>query len=171
MWEWFQHVMTGAALFAASLIAAGAYASTPVVDTTSKTINGRDGTAEFTIDDGTSIINYKCILDTMRIREITPMDPANVFCTEGTSDQDPGTSTLLFEIAGLGKKGGGASGPFIPAPQDVAVIFTFSEGCTLSMRINSTESYADRLSGQSMRIGLRGMNKGAYVLVWDLGAP
>jgi hypothetical protein len=142
-------------------------AGTPIVDSTSKTITGKMGTAKMTLDNGVNIIDYACILDVMRIREITPMDSANVFCTEGTSDQEPGTSTLLFEIGGLGKFDGPASGPLIPAPQNVPLVFTFHTGCTLTMNANFTEASLDRVAGVNCRIGARGMNKGAYVVVWD----
>lgn len=141
--------------------------STPLTDTTSKTITGKLGTAAMTLDNGTNIIDYKCILDVMRIREIIPMDTANTFCTEGSSDQEPGTSTLLFEIGGLGKYDGAASGPFIPAPQNVTLLFTFHTGCTLSMASNFSEASLDRVAGVNCRIGARGMNKGAYVMTWD----
>lgn len=146
-------------------------ASTPLTDTTSKTLSGRKATAEFTIDNGTNIINYKCVLDTMRVREITPMDAATVFCTEGTSDQEPGTSTLLFEIAGLGKYDGAASGPFIPAPQNVPIVMTFHTECTLTMNANFTEASLDKIAGQNARIGARGLNKGVYTMLWDRVSP
>ncbi len=71
-----------------------------VTDTTSKTITGKDGTANFTITVGGDEIEYKCILDMFRIREVIEMTNADTFCVEGAADQEPGRSQLQFEIAG-----------------------------------------------------------------------
>ena len=106
--------------------------SSTVTDTTSKTITGKDGTADFTMDDGTNLTSYKCILDMFRVREVIEMTNADTFCIEGSTDQEPGRSQLQFEISGVGKKGGPASGPWIPAPQNVALKFTFSTGCFIT---------------------------------------
>jgi hypothetical protein len=141
--------------------------STPVVDTTSKTITGKMATAKFTWDNLTNVFDLSCILDVMRIREVIPMDNSTVFCTEGSSSNDPGTATLLFEIGGLGKYDGPASGPFIPAPQNVAIVMTFHTGCTLTMNANFTEASLDKVAGQNARIGARGLNAGTYALAWD----
>lgn len=141
-----------------------------VPDTTSVPINGKDGTADFTISDGTDIHSYKCILDAMRVREVTEMTNTDTFCVEGTADQEPGRSQILADISGIGKKGGPSAGPLIPAPQGVTVVITFSTGCTLTFRANFSEATADRLVNQNMRIGGRCMSKGPYTLVWDLGS-
>jgi hypothetical protein len=138
-----------------------------VSDSVSKTINGKDGTADFTIDNGTDVISYKCILDMIRVREVVEMTQSDSFCTEGASDQEPGRSQIVGEIGGIGKKDGPASGPLIPAPQNVPVVATFSVGCFLTMRVNFTEASADRLVNQTMRIGGRFLSKGTYVLTWD----
>ncbi len=159
--------LTAMAVIAAAL---ALWASTEVNDTTSTTINGQDGTADFTIDDGSDNIHYKCILDTVRLREQVEMTRADTFCIEGSSDQEPGVSTLFCEISGVGKKGGPASGPLIPAPQNVIIKATFSTGCFLTMTVNFSEATADRLVNQNMRIGGRCQNKGAYVLTWDRGS-
>lgn len=139
-------------------------------DTTSKTINGKSGTADFTIDDGTTILSYKCILDMMRFREIIEMTAADTFCIEGTADQEPGRSQLQFEIGGLGKYDGVSSGPLIPAPQNVAIKATIHTGCFLTLTANFTEASLDRLVNQNARIGARGLSKGAYVVTWDKSA-
>lgn len=146
-------------------------AGTLVTDTTSKPINGKDGTADFTIDDGTDMVSYKCILDQMRVREITEMTNADTFCIEGVADQEPGRSQIVFEISGIGKKGGPASGPWIPAPQNVAIKMTFSTGCFLTFSANFAEASVDRVANQNCRIGGRGMSKGAYVLTWSKSTP
>lgn len=135
-------------------------AETP--DTTSVPINGKDGTADFTLANQ----SYKIILDTMRIREVTEMTRSDVFANEGTADQEPGRSQIVGEISGLGKKSGPASGPIIPAPQGVAIVMTFSTGCFLTLTANFTEASADRLVNQSMRIGGRFLSKATYTLTW-----
>lgn len=142
--------------------------SSPLADTTSKTINGKDGTAQFTIDNGTNILSYACILDSIRIREVTEMTNADTFCIEGVADQEPGRSQILGDIGGIGKKGGPASGPLIPAPQNVPIVITFSTGCTLTLSANFAEADCIRLVNQNCRISGRFMSKGAYVLVWKL---
>jgi hypothetical protein len=138
-----------------------------VADTTSKTITGKDGTANFTITTGSDELEYKCILDMFRIREVIEMTEASTFCIEGVADQEPGRSQLQFEIAGLGKKDGPASGPLIPAPQNVPIKATYSTGCFIAFTANFTEANADRLVNQNMRIGGRGLSKGSYTVTWD----
>jgi hypothetical protein len=145
-------------------------ASSPLADTTSKTINGKDGTADFTIDNGVNVISYKIILDMIRVRELNEMTNADTFANEGTADQEPGRSQLMMEISGLGKKGGPASGPMIPAPQNVPVVATFSTGCTFSCSVNFTEASADRLVNQNCRIGGRCPSKQVYVVTWNRGS-
>lgn len=141
-----------------------------ISDTTSTTISGMDGTANFTIilAGGTDETEYKCVLDMFRIREVIEMTAADTFCTEGSTDQEPGRSQLQFEIAGIGKKNGPASGPMIPAPQGATVKATYSTGCFILMpKTNFTEASADRLVNQNMRISARGLSKGPYSVTWD----
>lgn len=134
-------------------------------DTTSKTINGKDGTADFVINN----ISYKCILDMFRCTSNVEMLTADTFCNEGSTDQEPGRDTLSIEISGVGKKGGPASGPLLPPPQDVPIIATYSAGCTITTQMNFTQADAVRMVNQNMRISGRGVNKGPYVVVWDRG--
>lgn len=138
-----------------------------VTDTTSLPINGKDGTADFQIESGADMQSYKCILDMFRVRELIEMTNADTFCTEGSADQEPGRSQLVGELSGVGKKGGPASGPLIPAPQGVAVLMQWSTGCTIACDVNFVEASADRLVNQTARIGGRFLSKGAYVVVWD----
>jgi hypothetical protein len=140
-------------------------------DTTSKTINGKDGTADFQIKPfgETDSTSYKCILDMFRVREVIEMTNADVFCIEGTADQEPGRSQIVGEASGIGKKGGIAAGPLIPAPQNADLVLQFSTACTLTFTSNFTEASADRTVNQNMRIGFRFLSKKAYVLAWDLG--
>ena len=125
-------------------------------------INGKDGTADFTIN----YVSYKTVLDMFRVREIIEMTVADVFAIEGVSDQEPGRSHIEFEIAGLGKKGASWDGPLIPAPQGVNVKMTFSSGCFLVINANFTEMTGDRLVNTNMRISGRGLSKGVYTLTW-----
>lgn len=142
--------------------------STPVTDTTSKVINGKDGTAQFSMDNGTTIKSYACFFDSIDIREITEMTTADTFCIEGTADQEAGRSQLQFSITGLLKKGGLLSGPLIPAPQDVAIIATYSTGCLFTFNANFTESTASRLVNQNARLSARGLSKATYTVTWLL---
>lgn len=142
------------------------WTSTPVTDTVSVPINGKDGTADFKIDDGTNSRAYACFLDMFRVREITEMTVTDTFCVEGTADQEPGRSQLVGEISGILKKGGALSGPLIPAPQGVTILMTYSAGCTISCKANFTEASADRLVNQTARFSGRFLSKGAYVVTW-----
>lgn len=125
-------------------------------------IAGKDGTADFLI----ATISYKCFLDMFRFREVVEMTSADTFCVEGSADQDPGRSQLVFELSGIGKKGIAAAGPLIPCPQNVAIVATFSTGCFLTFSANFSEANADRLVNANMRIGARGLSKGTYALTW-----
>lgn len=138
-----------------------------VADTTSKPITGKDGTADFTMDDGTNLRSLKCHLDLMRFREVTEMTTSDTFCIEGTADQEPGRAQIVFEIAGLAKYDGPSSGRLLPAPQGVAILATLHTGCTLAFSANFTEAELVRLVNQNARVNARGLSKGAYVVVWD----
>lgn len=128
-------------------------------------INGRDGTADFTIDGD----SYKCFLDMFRVREVVEMSNADTFCTEGSADQEPGRSQLQGECAGIAKKGIANAGPIIPAPQGVEVVMQYSTNCTITLDANFTEAFADRVVNQNARIGGRFLSKGSYVVAWDRG--
>jgi hypothetical protein len=142
--------------------------SPTLVDTTSKPINGKDGTCHFTIDNGVNTIDYNVILDMIRIREVIEMTTTDTFSVEGVADQEPGRSQIVGEISGVGKKGGPASGPLIPAPQGAAIVATFSTNCVLSCLSNFTEAHCDRAVNQTCRVGARFISKGLYVLTWKL---
>jgi hypothetical protein len=144
---------------------------TLVPDTTSQTITGKSGTADFTIDDGVEIHSYKCILDAFDVTELTEMTRADTFCNEGSADQEPGRSQLVGSASGLGKFDGPSSGPLIPAPQGVALLLTYHTGCTIALDANFTEASAIRIAGQNMRISARFLSKGAYVVTWDRTPP
>jgi hypothetical protein len=126
-------------------------------------INGRDGTADFLI----ATVSQRTLLDMFRIREVTEMTNADTFSIEGTADQEPGRSQLVGELTGIGKKDLAISGPLIPAPQNVAVVATYSTGCFITMNVNFTEASADRMVNQNMRIGGRFISKAAYIVTWD----
>jgi hypothetical protein len=141
----------------------------PINLTSEKPITGKDGTADFSVDDGTSQRHYKCILDMFRLREVIEMTVADTFCSEGSASQDAGRSQLQFEIAGLLMKDGPLAQPLIPAPQNAAIIATFSTGCFVSMSSsNFTESALDRVVNQNGRMGARGLSKGIYTVTWDI---
>lgn len=146
------------------------YAGTLTPDTTSVPINGKDGTADFTIDDGTTILSYKCILDMFSVREAIEMTNADTFCTEGASDQEPGRSQLVGSLSGVGKKDGPSSGPLMPAPQNVDVKLTYSTGCFITCKANFFDSTATRMVNQNMRISSGFLSKGAYAVTWDKSA-
>lgn len=155
-------------IFVFALISAVVWGvGTLVPDTTSKPITGKDGTADFTIDDGTNIRSLKCHLDLMRFREVTEMTVTDTFCTEGSADQEAGRSQLIFEIAGVAKYDGPSSGRLLPAPQNVAIVATIRTGCTLTYSANFTEAEIVRLVNQTGRISGRGLSKGTYAVVWD----
>lgn len=135
--------------------------------TTATTINGKDGTADLTI----ASQSYQCFLDSFTVTENTEMLTADVFCIEGTADQEPGRSQLTANISGLGKKGAVGAGPLIPAPQNVAMVFTYSTDCTISGTFNFTQATATRTVNQNMRITGTAISKGAYVTSWDVGGP
>lgn len=137
-------------------------------DTTSKVINGKDGTADFVLPSGTNTLSYKCVLDSMEIRELVELTGAETFCNEGTATQEAGRSQLAFQISGLGMKGGPASGPLIPAPQNVAVVMTFSTSCTASFSANFSETTFTRLVNTNARMSGRGVSRGTYVISWVL---
>jgi hypothetical protein len=129
------------------------------------TINGKDGTADFTIGG----LSYRTILDAMEFEEITEMTNSDVFSIEGVADQDPGRSQIAFSIGGLGKKGGPQAGPIQgSAAQNVAIVMTISTGCTLSFSANVTRGTFTRLVNSNARMSARGLSKGTYAFSWVL---
>ena len=131
------------------------------------TINGRDGTADFTI----ATVSYECILNDFEVTSNVEMTNADTFCIEGTADQEPGREQLRFRIAGLLKKGAAASGPLIPAPQNVALVFTFSTGCTIGFNANFDTASARRIVNQNALLTATGLSKGTFAVAWDDGTP
>ena len=127
-------------------------------------INGRDGTADFTIA-GTS---YRSILDAIELREMVELTNSDTFAIEGVADQDPGRTQLAFTISGLGKKGSTPSGPIDAiSVQNVAIVATMSTGCTYSFFANFSESAFTRVANSNSRISARGLSKGTYTKVWQ----
>lgn len=130
-------------------------------------INGRDGTADFTI----ATVSYECILSDFEVEAVAEMITADTFCIEGTADQEPGREQLRFRIGGFLTKGAAASGPLIPLPQNVALVFTYSTGCTIGFNANFTRAIARRVVNQNAILAAEGLSKGSFTVAWDDGTP
>lgn len=126
------------------------------------TINGRDGTGDLTIT-GQS---YKTILREFENESNVRMIDTSVFANEGVATQDPGMEQLRFRLSGLGKKGAVQAGPFIPAPQNVTLVFQYSTGCTISYLANFDRALARRTVNENMIITGEGISNGAFVIAW-----
>ena len=142
-----------------------------ITDTTSKTITGKDGTADIEVTIAGDVHHLKCHMDMFRLREGVEMTTADTFCIEGTADQEPGRAQLAYEMSGLAKKDGPTSLIMFPisaaAVQGALMKFTVSTGCFISGNFNSTESDLVRIVNQNGRIALRGISKPGYVYTWD----
>ena len=131
-------------------------------------INGRDGTADIMINS----VSYKCMLNMFEVESNVEMSNADVFCIEGTVDQEAGREQLRFRVMGVMKKGVSAAGPMIPAPQNVPVTFTFSTGCTISIPLtNWFRARAVRVVNQNGIIEGEGLSKGAFTVTWNTTTP
>lgn len=127
------------------------------------TINGKDGTGDFTIAGA----SYRTILDAFETEEVIEMTNSDVFSIEGVADQDPGRSQIGFTIGGLLRKGSAVSGPLWGAVlQNVALVLTFSTGCTMSFLANFTRLTTTRVVNTNGRISGRGLSKGVYSFSW-----
>lgn len=138
-----------------------------MADTPQTVINGRDGTADWTIE----AVSWRCILNEFEIESIAEMLLADVFCNEGTADQEPGREQLRFRISGiLGKDHTVyADGPLIPLPQDVAIVATYSTGCTITFDANFTRAVARRTVNANAALIAEGLSKKTFAVVWDDG--
>lgn len=126
-------------------------------------INGRDGTGDFTIT-GQS---YATILREFDIESNVRMIDTATFSIEGVSTQDPGLEQLQLRMIGWLKKGGGPqAGPIIPAPQNVAVSAIYSTGCTIASNFNFTRAAARRIVNENGIITGEGVSNGAFVVTW-----
>ncbi len=126
------------------------------------TINGRDGTADFSI----AAASYRTKLREFSVESNVAMLRSDVFSIEGVSTQDPGMEQLTFRIVGLGKKGVVNDGPLIPCPQGVAVVATFSTGCTISCNVNFTRATATRTVNENTIITGEAISNGAFTVAW-----
>ena len=131
------------------------------------TINGRDGTADFTI----GAQSYKTVLNEFEVESNVEMIDSSVFSIEGVPTQDPGMERLFFRLSGIGKQGAPESGPWIPAPQGVAVVFTFSSAksptCTISFTANFTRALVRRTVNRNAIIAGEGTSNGAFTVAWN----
>jgi hypothetical protein len=134
-----------------------------MADTPQTVINGRDGTADFTI----ATVSYRCILSEIEIEALAEMLVADVFCNEGTADQEPGREQLRFRLAGLLGKDTPASGPLIPLPQNVAIVATYSVGCTIGFNANFTRGVARRTVNANSALIAEGLSKKTFSVTWD----
>lgn len=128
------------------------------------TINGRDGTAEFSING----VLYSSILNEFEAESNTELIDSSVFSIEGVATQDPGMERIFFRFSGLLKKGAtSASGPMIPAPQGVPVTITFSSSCTIVMpSTNFSRVSARRTVNRNGAVSGEGVSNGMFSCNW-----
>lgn len=125
-------------------------------------INGRDGTADFTL----AGVSYRCILSDFEVEAVAEMIVADTFCIEGTADQEPGREQLRFRLGGFLTKGDPASGPLIPLPQNVALVFKYSTSCTIGFNANFTRAIARRVVNQNAILAAEGLSKATFTVAW-----
>jgi hypothetical protein len=138
-----------------------------VADTPAPIINGRDGSADFTI----ATVSYRCIFNEFEIESIAEMLTSDTFCTEGTADQEPGREQLRGRINGYLTKGVPASGPLIPLPQNVAIVATYSTDCTIGCNANFTRAVARRTVNANSLLIAEFLSKKTFSVAWDDGSP
>lgn len=127
-----------------------------------QTINGRDGTADWTVGG----VSYAAILNEFECESNVELIDSSVFSIEGVATQDPGMERIFFRVNGLLKKGTAASGPLIPAPQNVALVFIYSTGCTIGFTSNFSRSMARRTVNRNSVMAAEGVSNGAFVVTW-----
>lgn len=126
------------------------------------TINGRDGTADFTINGN----SYATVLNEFEAESNVELIDSSVFSIEGVATQDPGMERIFFRLNGLLKKGSSIAGPIIPAPQNVPVVATYSTGCYISCNVNFSRAMARRTVNRNGVIAGEGVSNGAFVVTW-----
>jgi|SRR6185437_7156071 len=127
------------------------------------TINGRDGTGDFTIN-GSS---YAAILNEFECESNVELIDSSVFSIEGVATQDPGMERIFFRLNGLLKKGSAVAGPLIPAPQNVPLVFIYSTNCTISFNANFSRALARRTVNRNGVIAGEGVSNGAFSVLWQ----
>jgi hypothetical protein len=126
------------------------------------TINGRDGTADFTIAGA----SYAAILNEFECESNVELIDSSVFSIEGVATQDPGMERIFFRLNGLLKKGSAVAGPLIPAPQNVQLVFTYSALCTISFVANFSRALARRTVNRNAVMAGEGVSNGAFAVIW-----
>lgn len=126
------------------------------------TIGARTGNADMTING----VSYKTILKEFENESFVQMIDSSVFSIEGVPTQDPGMEQLRFRLLGIGKFGAAESGPLIPAPQYVPLLFQYYTGCTITYTANFDRALARRTVNQNMVISGEGISNGAFVVTW-----
>lgn len=129
-----------------------------------KRINGRNGFANVSIGG----VDYKTVLRRFSVESNVGMDDVTVFSTEAAPQFEPQIETLRWDIMGFNTYDSAESGPLIPAPQNVALVFTYFTGCTISGTGNSTRATATREVGTNSMISAEGVITGAFVVAWDV---
>lgn len=129
------------------------------------TINGQDGTADFSIN-GSS---YACVLTEHELESNVDQIDSTTFCTETATVYEPGATVNRVRLAGLLKKGSAIAGPMLPLPQNAAIVQTFSAGCTLSYNMNFTRGVFRRTVKQNAVIAAEGLVTGAITKQWNVG--
>jgi hypothetical protein len=137
------------------------------------TINGRNSQANFTIDFGAGPLSYKCIFSTFLIDATTDQIPSSTFCSEPNEEFEPGNTTIVVTVAGLLKKGTGASGQpagdkliLIPPPQKTPIVAQYDVGCTIGFTANFRRATANRVANQNSVMTGEAFSTGVIAVVW-----
>jgi hypothetical protein len=127
------------------------------------TINAKAGHADVTING----VSYNTILREFEVESITNMIDSSVFSIEGVPTQDPGMEQLHFRLTGIGKFGSAESGPLIPAPQYVPLVFTYTTGCFITIPSSNFErSLLRRTVNANAVLTAEGLSNGAFTVTW-----
>lgn len=128
------------------------------------TINGRDGQADFTI----SGISLKALLNELECESNVELLDSSVFSIEGVPTQDPGMERIFFRLSGLMKKGDSTTDQlFVPAPQNVPLVFTFSTGCYISFTANFSRVLLRRTVNRNGIVQAEGTSNGFFLQMWN----
>lgn len=128
------------------------------------TINGRDGTADLTVNG----VSMRAILNEFECESNVELLDSSVFSIEGVPTQEPGMERIFFRMVGLLKKGAVAAATvFVPAPQSVPLVFTFSTGCYISFVANFSRVLLRRTVNRNGLLQAEGTSNGAFMQMWQ----
>lgn len=117
-------------------------------------------------------VSQKTQMNQWRVVTDVPQSDSTTFNDEPGEQSEPGPSRTFFDMSGIMKEGAAASGPIMPPPQNVALVFQAGGAGTntISFTGNCSRAEATRLVNSNGLIAASGKARGPVVIAWNRGS-